>query len=103
MNKETPQEIEIVVWHRTGGGSMINTNALDHDHPMFPYNQVKAMGLVPEHYGLKHPLKEEYEDKSREYLIDEIMYLKDQINSMIQANEYGFPYIEGFDGYTRRK
>lgn len=67
--------MEIVAWISTGT-MMVATDALDADHPMHPYNQIKNKGERPEDYGYRHPREVEFANKSREELIDEIMSLR---------------------------
>ena len=80
---DTPKEVSYKVWH-SEGGMLVNTSALEHDHPMHPYNQIKAQGLKPEDYGMAHPLVEidgeEFGDKSRGELIAEILTLRKELD-----------------------
>lgn len=79
MNTQTPQTISIVAWWKPGNGMMYETSALDPDHPMHPYNQVKTQGLRPEDYGLSHPRYEEFDKLTREELIDQIVELRKEV------------------------
>ena len=64
---------------------MTNTYALDHDHPMHPYNQIKEQGLRPEDFGINHPLAEEFDNMSRADLIAEVLSLRKEIEAMARA------------------
>lgn len=87
---DTQDEIEIVVWWKPGNGMMYNTSALDPDHFMHPYNQIKAMGKHPEDYGYEDPYAlmvfEEkgmkYMDMTKRQLVIEIFKLEKQIESL---------------------
>lgn len=76
--------VEIKMWVRRGG-MLYNTECLDYDDPMHPYNQVKNTGLVPEDYGLYNPITAEFDKKSRYELIDEILYMRKEVNNMAAA------------------
>lgn len=77
------QEIQIRKWVKRGS-MMINVDSLDADDPMTPYNQALAQGVKPEDYGLKHPLEEEFEGKSRGELLTLIAGLRASIQSYEQ-------------------
>ena len=83
---KAPEKIEIKVWHKTGGGMMINTECLPVSHPMHPYNQITAQGLIPENYGMVHPHVAEFEKKSRSELINEIVHLREELDAMLRSN-----------------
>lgn len=76
--------IEVQKWVKRGS-MLYNTECLDYDDPMHPYNQVKSQGLVPEDFGLYNPLNAEFDKKSRYDLIDEILYLRKEVNAMAAA------------------
>lgn len=67
------------------GSMLYNVECLDYDDPMHPYNQVKNKGLVPEDYGLYNPINAEFDKKSRYELIDEILYLRKEVEAMHRA------------------
>ena len=72
-------EITVQLWIKEGG-MMVNTSAVDIEHPMHVYNQILAQGAIPEDYGYKHPLAEEFDAKSRGQLIQEIVKLRKEID-----------------------
>lgn len=76
--------IEISMWVKRGN-MLYNVEGLDYDDPMHPYNQVKNKGLVPEDYGLYNPINAEFDKKSRYELIDEILYLRKEVEAMHRA------------------
>jgi hypothetical protein len=76
------ESVTIRVWYDVGNGWMINTEALDIDHPEHVYNQILAQGKIPEDYGYVHPYAEEYDAKSRNELIHEIVSLRKEIISL---------------------
>ena len=49
------------------------------------HNALKDKNLTPEDYGIYHPDYEEYKDMSREQLLSELIYLKQQIRSLERA------------------
>lgn len=65
-------EIDIKLWVERGK-MIYSTCALDWEDPDHPYNQVLAMGKVPEDYGIEHPL---IGGRSKKQLIDEIIRLR---------------------------
>lgn len=67
-------------WISSGGGVSIRTDALDHDHPMHPYNQLLDQGVKPEDFGYEHPLTERFKDQSRSELINRIIELEKELN-----------------------
>lgn len=71
-------EISIRQWSKRGM-MLINTSALEHDDPDHPYNQALAQGVRPEDYGLKHPLSERFEGKTRDELISMIVALEKEV------------------------
>lgn len=73
-----PKAIEIEVWHKEGG-MIYNTDCLPITHKMHPYNQIKTKGLSPEDYGIEHPHTVEFESKSRNDLIEEILHLREEL------------------------
>jgi len=79
-----PETIEIQKWARHGG-MLINTECLEIEHPMHPYNQIRRMGLNPKDYGVKNPLEEEFKNKTRDELIQEIIELRREIMGYVRA------------------
>lgn len=87
---EATDEIEIVLWWKPGNGMMYNTSALDPDHKMHPYNQILAMGKVPEDYGYEDPyaammLEEKgypYLSMTKRQLVIEIFKLHKEIEAL---------------------
>lgn len=73
-----PKQVEIEVWCKDGG-MLMRTDCLPFSHPKHPWNQVKAKGLDPTHYGMIHPYEEEFKDKTRGELIAEIIQLREEI------------------------
>lgn len=76
-----PETVTIKEWYSTGNIS-IRTDALGPDHPMHPYNQLLAQGVVPEHYGVENPYSERFDGKTRGELIDRIIQLENEILEM---------------------
>lgn len=84
-NEPSPEELDSVTvkpWISKGGGMMVNAEALDIDDPDHVYNQILSQGKRPEDYGFKHPYAELYEDKSRGELINEIITLRKDLETM---------------------
>jgi hypothetical protein len=79
------QELHIVKWVQRGR-MMVNTEALDYDDPMTPYNQAIAQGVKPEDFGLIHPLAERFAHLSRGQLIDQIVTLEKELT---RKEQYG--------------
>lgn len=69
------QSIKIQKWMRVTMGYVL-CEALDGTHPMHPYNQALDQGVDPEDYGIKNPVEEEFELRSRDDLIREIIQLR---------------------------
>jgi hypothetical protein len=69
------QSIQIKQWMKVAMG-VVRCDALDADHPMHPYNQALAQGVVPEEYGIENPLAIEFADYNRADLINEILQLR---------------------------
>jgi hypothetical protein len=78
-------DVSIRVWTKRGN-MLIKTDALDFDDPEHPYNQLLEQGVKPEDYGYKHPLEEEFGDKSRGELVAEIVRLRREILAREQWN-----------------
>lgn len=70
-----PHQIEIRQYAKRGS-ILLNTYALGPDDPEHVYNQVKALGLRPEDYGVLHPMTEYFAHRSRDELIEEIIDLR---------------------------
>jgi hypothetical protein len=69
------QSIQIKQWMKVACG-MVRCDALDANHPMHPYNQALAQGVIPEEYGIENPRAVEFADYSRADLINEILQLR---------------------------
>lgn len=67
-------EISYKVWV-VEGSMMYPAETLHFTHPMHPYNQVAALGVKPEDYGLVHPIAEAYSSMSRDELLHELTKL----------------------------
>lgn len=83
-------EIEIRPWIKKGV-MLVNAYALDISDPDHVYNQILAMDKRPEDYGIKHPYAEEFENRSREELIEEIIKLRDELTGWVKADAFGYP------------
>lgn len=83
-----PEEIEVSTWVKRGT-MMVNRAALDWNDPDHIYNHIVSLGYRPEDYGIKHPMTEEFEDKSRDELIDEIVKLRQEIEGYAGADAMG--------------
>lgn len=84
MELSRKTEISIVKWVKHGG-MLVNTECLEPDHPSHPYNQALAQGVVPEDFGLQHPLYGEFESRTRSQLIDEIISLRKEVMGYVRA------------------
>ena len=78
--------LEYNKWIRCGG-MMVNRDYLEHDDPNQTYNYLSAHGVDPTEYGIKHPLAEEFDGRSRQSLIDEILALRRTVES--NARHFG--------------
>lgn len=58
---------------------LINAEYLDEDDPDLIYNQITAQGFRPEDYGYKHPRAGEFDGKTRNELINEIIELRKEV------------------------
>lgn len=76
--------ISIQAWVKRGG-MLYNTGCLEYDDPMHPYNQIIAQGHRPEDYGVYNPVHEEFKGKTRHELIDEVLYLRKQVEAYAAA------------------
>lgn len=81
-------EISCTVWVKRGGMLVIR-HALDHDDPEHLYNLIVAKGLNPDEYGVKHPLEEEFADKSRSQLIEIIDKQRKELEAWAKAGVSG--------------
>lgn len=92
--KEFVDWITIPTWWKPGGGMMYNRNALGANNPEHTYNYVKKMledakargdmgdaTLRPEDFGVKNPKAEMFKGVTRDELIDEIISLRENIES----------------------
>jgi hypothetical protein len=66
------------------GNMLVNADCLDANDPDQTYNQIKRQGVNPEDYGYSHPLTEEFKDKTRADLIDEIVNLRQELLSYMR-------------------
>jgi len=74
-------EIKIPVWWRHGG-MMYRRDCLPINYPEHTYNYIKnQLGLVPEKYGVCHPIQEKYKSMTKEQLISVIVELEQEIES----------------------
>lgn len=83
-------EVTIQQWIGVGGGRMINSDALSPDHPQHTYNQILAQGKRPEDYGIQHPYAEEFQSKTRNELIHEIVAMRKELVGLHRAGAAGF-------------
>lgn len=81
---QTKTEISIKKWARKGG-MLVNTDFLEWDDPMHPYNQAKAQGVEPEDFGIENPRAAEFDSWSRDRLIDEVLGLRKELDSLYRA------------------
>lgn len=75
------KDIKIQQWIRQGG-MLYNTDGLEIEHDMHPYNQALAQGVIPEEYGIHHPYALEFMDKTRDQLIAEVVQLRKQVEAL---------------------
>ena len=76
-------ELKVPVWVKQGD-MLIRRDCLHHDDPDHTYNYVKTiLGVVPEEYGIEHPLVEEYGHLTKSQLISRISELEKEIESLI--------------------
>jgi hypothetical protein len=69
--------IEIPVWWKCGG-MIYNRDALPINHPENTYNYIKnVLGLIPEDYGVYHPINEKYKHYTKEQLLSRITELEE--------------------------
>lgn len=85
MSSETSEEITIQRWVKRGS-LMVNAEALKYSDPDHIYNQVLAQGKRPEDYGIFHPYEAEFKGKSRNELIEEIVSLREEIESLYRSS-----------------
>ncbi len=78
------KEISIRQWVKRGN-MLLSTDALNYDDPDHPYNQAVALGVRPEDYGIVNPIAAEFDDKSRNQLIEEILELREYIRGFYLA------------------
>jgi hypothetical protein len=80
-----PKEIEIPVWWSNGDGMIYRRECLSITHPEHTYNYVKnQMGLIPEDYGIFHPIVEKYQNHTREELLAVISQLEQSLEAAYQ-------------------
>ena len=73
--------ISVYVWV-TRGGMRYNTSCLPHNDPDSEYQQIIRAGGIPSEYGIVDPVAELYKDKTRAELIQEIVDLREQLESL---------------------
>ena len=73
--------IQVYVWV-TRGGMRYNTSCLPHNDPDSEYQQIIRAGGNPAEYGIVDPLEEEFKDKTIAQLMQEIMDLRNQLDSL---------------------
>lgn len=80
--EDYPEEITVSTFWSNGKGMSYRRSALPINHPENEYNWFKRTypNLDPYMYNIKNPREEEFSDKSREQLIDEILSLRDTLN-----------------------
>ena len=74
------------VWVKNGS-MMVHRDCLDPDDPRQTYNYLKSYGIVPEEYGIFHPMTEMFDGWSREQLISEVVSLRKALESY--ARQFG--------------
>jgi hypothetical protein len=75
-------EIEIPVWWNNGG-MLVRRDCLPIIHPEHTYNYIKDnLGLIPEDYGVFHPINEKYQHMNKEQLLSVIADLHNQIENL---------------------
>ena len=84
----TDDTVQVKLWIGHGTGVLTNTECLDFDDPMHPYNQILSQGKKPESFGYEHPLAEEFRGKDRTDLIEEIMFLRKELSEVAKAGFY---------------
>ena len=67
------------------GSVMVNRDYLEYDDPDQTYNFLKTYGIIPEKYGIEHPLARRFKDMSRFELIDLILGLERDLHSYVRA------------------
>ncbi len=83
---ESPKELTISRYWSNGGGMSYLREGLPINHPENQYNWFTRTypELNPSYYDVKHPLYEEFEDMTREELINKIAELRAEITNMYQ-------------------
>jgi hypothetical protein len=81
------ETIEIPVWWKCGD-MIYRRDCLPINHPEHTYNYIKnTLRLIPEHYGIFHPLKDKYDHLSKEELIAKVIDLEEELkNYMIHCS-----------------
>ena len=79
--KAVGKTIQVYVWV-TRGGMRYNTSCLPHNDPDSEYQQIIRAGGNPAEYGIVDHLEEEFKDKTREQLMQEIVNLRNQLESL---------------------
>lgn len=73
--------IQVYVWVKRGG-MRYNTSCLPHNDPDSEYQQIIRAGGNPVDYGIVDPMEEEFKDKTRAQLLQEIQDLRCQLDSL---------------------
>lgn len=84
---DLPESVDVKQWVKRGG-MLFNAEYLEPDDPMHLYNQIKAMGLPPEEYGVDDPnamLYASFDNKTRKELIDIIIGLEKELEAIKRA------------------
>ena len=83
---ETSPTDQVTIQEWTIRGALaIRTEALSISDPDHPYNQILAQDKIPEEFGVYHPITEEFQDKPRQHLINEIVKLRQEIESLYRS------------------
>lgn len=87
MKKEIQNQEEVTIQRWVKRGSMmVNAEALDFSDPEHLYNQILSQGKRPEDYGVFHPYREEFEDNTRDELIEKIIELRKEVESLYRVS-----------------
>lgn len=85
MTVHTSEEITVRPWVKRGS-MMVNAEALSPSDPDHTYNQILAQGKRPEDYGIFHPYEVEFKGRSRNELIEEIVALREEVESLYRSS-----------------
>lgn len=67
------------------GDLAVRTEALPISDSNHPYNQALTQGVIPEEFGIYHPIAEEFQDKPRHLLLSEIVKLRQEIENLYRS------------------